>query len=299
MKPNHPAGALLLPDVAAAKGDVTISLCIPARDEASTIGPIVAAVRRRLVDDVPLIDQILVADDGSVDATAERARSAGAEVVTVATAPPALDTRAGKGEAMWKSLAGSSGDLVVWIDGDLDRFDPLWPARLVAPLLVDPTVCMVKGSYRRLSRHPVAGGGRVTELVARPALAMLHPSLATIAQPLGGEYAARRSSLIEVPFAGGYGVDLGLLIDICERDGIDAIAQVDLGERRHRNRPLEELTVQAAEVLHVALRRAGLAADAPTTLPGPAGSATDFETRDRPPLCAVTGAVDRVTSSTS
>lgn len=296
MRLYHPAGERPVVEIAAAKGDLTISLCIPARDEASTIGPIVAAVRRALVEDMALIDEIVVADDGSTDGTPEQARSAGADVVTVATALPAVDERTGKGEAMWKSLAVSTGDLIVWVDGDLDQFDPRWPARLVAPLVFDPAISLVKGSYRRLSPHPTTGGGRVTELVARPVLAMLHPRLATIAQPLGGEYAARRSSLVDVPFAGGYGVDLGLLIDICERDGFESIAQVDLGERRHRNRPLEELSIQAAEVLHLALRRAGVAVDAPPTLPGPFASAATYETRDRPPLSSLFDQVDRATA---
>lgn len=296
MRLYHPAGECSVAEIVAAKGDLTISLCIPARDEASTIGPIVAAVRRALVEDLALIDQIVVADDGSTDGTAEQARSAGAEVVTVATARPAVDERTGKGEAMWKSLAVSSGDLVVWVDGDLDQFDPRWPARLVAPLVSDPDISLVKGCYRRLSSNPSTGGGRVTELVARPALAMLHPRLAVIAQPLGGEYAARRTSLMEVPFAGGYGVDLGLLIDICERDGFESIAQVDLGERRHRNRPLEELSIQAAEVLHVALRRAGVAVEAPPTLPIPFAGGAPFETRDRPPLSTLLDHVDRATA---
>lgn len=296
MRPYHPDGKRSVAKIAAAKGNLTISLCIPARDEASTIGPIVSAVRRALVDEVALIDQVLVADDGSTDGTSEQARSAGAEVLAVATAVPVLDQRPGKGEAMWKSLAVSTGDLVVWVDGDLDPFDARWPARLVAPLVFDQDVSLVKGSYRRLSPNPSTGGGRVTELVARPALAMLHPRLAGIAQPLGGEYAARRTSLVDVPFAGGYGVDLGLLIDICQRDGLESIAQVDLGERRHRNRPLEELSIQAAEVLHVALRRAGVAVDAPPTLPVPFASATTFETRDRPPLSSILDQADRATA---
>ncbi len=291
MSPVHPAGAIGPADLVEAKAGRTVSLCIPARDEAATIGDIVAAARRALIEEVPLLDEIVVVDDGSTDRTASVAEAAGARVVATADAPPAVDLRPGKGEAMWRSLAASTGDVVVWIDGDLDPFDPLWPARLAAPLLLDDAVTFVKGRYRRLSDLPHAGGGRVTELVARPVLAMLHPALTAIAQPLGGEYAARRSSVLEVPFAGGYGVDLGLLIDVAERDGIDAIVEVDLGERRHRNRPLEQLSVQAAEVLHVALRRAGLVVESEPRLPLPVPPGATFEVRDRPPLASL---LDRV-----
>lgn len=276
MSSDHPAGLLGLDDVVRAKRGATVSVCIPARNEAATVGAIVGAIRRRLVDEVALVDQILVIDDGS---TAEVARSV--------DLLPTMGARSGKGEAMWKSLAGSTGDVVVWIDADLEGFDPSWVTRLASPLLLDADVAFVKGHYTRLSEPQTSGGGRVTELVARPAIAMFHPQLSGIVQPLGGEYAGRRSVLEEVPFAGGYGVDLGLLIDISRQEGAEAIAQVDLGERRHRNRPLSELSVQAAEVLHVALRRAGVSTEAVPALTTPVGTTT-YETRDRPPLASVT-----------
>lgn len=289
MTRSHRAADRSLEAVVDAKAGTTISVCIPARNESATIGPIVAGLRRSLVEQAPLVDQVLVADDGSTDETATRARDAGAEIVSVADTVPALDPRPGKGEAMWTALAASTGDLVVWIDADLERFDPRWVARLVAPLLFDSRVSLVKGYYERVSASLAGGGGRVTELVARPVLSMFHPHLSPILQPLGGEYAARRSSLENVPFAGGYGVDLGLIIDVSRREGIAAIAQVDLGQRLHRNRPVAELAIQAAEVLHVALRRAGVAIDsAPTLFPTSPSPAT-YETRDRPPLISHLG----------
>lgn len=287
---DHPAGALTVSEVAALRGATTVSVCIPARDEAATIGPIVAALRRDLVDGPGLVDEVVVADDGSTDATAAVAASAGAEVVDVTTAAPALDPRSGKGEAMWKALHAARGDVVAYLDADLEGFDPTWVARLVAPLVADPDIAFVKGHYHRAATTPGAGG-RVTELVARPAVSMFHPELAGIAQPLGGEYAGRRRALEEVPFAGGYGVDLGLLVDIARGHGVASVAQVDLGVRRHRNRPVAELARQAAEVLHVALRRAGLdPGTAPLLRPGAAPEG--FETRDRPPLAELRGRTD-------
>ena len=296
-------------DALARRRTSTVSVCIPARDEEATVGPIVGAVRSALVDAVGLVDEIVVADDGSTDATAREAAAAGARVVTVGPVDerggPSDDrdpsdegggtggpddpsdghaVRHGKGEAMWHALRASTGDLVVWLDADLEGFDPAWVGRLLAPLINDAGVTFVKGHYHRDAGVDGTGGGRVTELVARPAISTYHPVLGGIRQPLGGEYAGRRSTFERVPFAGGYGVDLGLLIDIARLDGIEAIAQVDLGVRTHRNRPVAHLGVQAAEVLHVALRRAGVAPADPPTLLRPDLGPAPIETRDRPPL---------------
>ncbi len=226
-----------------ADAGVTISVCIPARDEEPTVGCVVGAIQRDLVERHALVDEIVVVDDGSRDRTAELAAAAGARVIS----GPA----AGKGDALWTSLSASTGDLVVWCDADVRGFDPRFVIGLAAPMLLDDDIEFVKGWYERNS-------GRVTELTARPVIALLYPHLAAFAQPLSGEYAGRRSLLEELPFTTDYGVDIGLLIDVAERIGLGRIAQVDLGVRVHRNRPLEELTPQAEQVLRAALERAAM-----------------------------------------
>jgi glucosyl-3-phosphoglycerate synthase len=238
---------------------VRVSVCLPARDEEATIGPIVATVRRELVEAAGLVDEVLVLDDGSTDATAEIAQEAGGRVVAVGEVLPELTLGEGKGHALWTSLYVAEGDVVCFLDADVRNFVPHFVTRLVAPLLVDPAVGFVKGYYQRPLGGEPTGGGRVTELVARPLLCALFPQLASVRQPLGGEYAARRAVLEVVPFVEGWGVELGLLIDIAQRFGVDAIAQSDLGVREHRNRSLDELGPQAMAVLLTGLRRAGVA----------------------------------------
>ncbi len=225
-------------------------MCLPARNEEATVGPIVASIVRHLVEGIPLVDDLVVVDDGSTDATAEVARSAGARVV-------ATTTPGGKGGALRTSLAVSRGDLVAWCDADIVDFDPRFVTGLVGPLLCEPSVDFVKACYRRDLHGADGEGGRVTELVARPLLARLFPHLAGFTQPLAGEYAGRRALLERLTFVPGYGVDLGVLIDVAQQVGVDAMVQVDLGHRSHRNRPLAELAPQAAAVLAVALDRAG------------------------------------------
>jgi glucosyl-3-phosphoglycerate synthase len=242
--------------LAAAKGDQRISVCLPARDEEATVGGVVHAVREQLMDRVSLVDELLVIDDHSTDRTARVAADAGAQVVAAGTILARYGDGHGKGEALWKSLFASDGDLVVWCDADVQDFDPAFVVGLVAPLLMRPEIAFVKGFYERPLRDGRDGGGRVTELVARPALALLFPQLASVAQPLAGEYAGRREVLEQLPFVGGYGVDIALLIDVAERFGLDAVAQVDLGLRVHRNRSLAELAPQATSVLHAVLSRA-------------------------------------------
>jgi glucosyl-3-phosphoglycerate synthase len=254
----HVARDFPLPMLQEAKGDHTISVCIPARNEAATVGTIVGAIREHLAsDDRPFVDEILVIDDRSDDGTAAIAAAAGATVVQVSDILPGYGPGRGKGNVLWKSVAASRGDLIVWIDADLTSFTPACVTGLVGPLLTDPSIAMVKGYYER-PEIGGTGGGRTTELMARPLLATLFPHLTSVRQPLGGEYAARRNVLEQVPFSTGYGVETGLLIDIAALVGLDRLAQVDLGVRVHRNRPLDELSVQAMEILHVALRRAGV-----------------------------------------
>lgn len=250
--------------LAEAKGTTTISVCLPARNEQDTVGRIVTALREALVEQVPLIDELIVVDDRSTDATADVAAAAGATVIDAATAVPGFDDGPGKGAALWSSLYGSKGDLVIWCDADIVNFDVHFVTGLVGPLLADPELAFVKGFYQRPGGEGGGGGGRVTELVARPVLALLFPELQVFDQPLSGEYGGRRSALEQMPFVKGYGVEIALLIDLARAVGLGAMAQVDLGARIHRNRPTYKLAAQATEVMQSALRRAApdLVADA-------------------------------------
>jgi glucosyl-3-phosphoglycerate synthase len=274
--------------LAGRKGDQRISVCLPARNEATTVGAIVEVLRRELVERVPLVDELLVIDDHSTDRTAAVARSAGADVVQAADVLPRYGKGHGKGEALWKSLFASDGDIVVWCDADVQDFDPGYVVGLAGPLLSRPELGFVKGFYDRPLREGQDGGGRVTELAARPALALLFPQLASVAQPLAGEYAGRREVLEQLPFVSGYGVDIALLIDVAERFGLDALAQVDLGTRMHRNRTLAELAPQATAVLQAVLRRAAPRLTSDTaTLVRPDDLPIDVEGADLPALVTV------------
>jgi glucosyl-3-phosphoglycerate synthase len=238
-----------LDDLVVAKGDSTVSVCLPARNEASTVGAIVEVIHDQLVERAGLVDELLVVDDGSTDETAAVATAAGAKVLT--------GTGEGKGDAMWRSLQASTGDLVVWCDADVTNFDGRFVTGLLGPLLTNDDVMFVKGFYERPLDGRPGKGGRVTQLVARPLISLLFPALTPILQPLAGECAGRRNVLESVPFVSSYGVDLALLIDVASAYGVASIAQVDLGERVHRNRTLEELSVQSLEILQAALARAG------------------------------------------
>ncbi|MEX2100578.1 MAG: glucosyl-3-phosphoglycerate synthase [Acidimicrobiia bacterium] len=254
------------PDVAelvAAKARLgaTISVCLPARDEEPTVGQIVANVRRNLVERAPLVDEVVVMDDGSTDATADVARWEGARVLAVDEVLPDIPGGTGKGNALWMSLYACEGDIVCWLDADVRNFGSHFVTRLLEPLLTDPAVGFVKGYYRRPLLGDPTGGGRVTELMARPVISALFPHLAHFVQPLAGEYAGRRELLETVPFVEGWGVEIGLLIDLTAQFGSAALTQVDLDVREHRNRPLEELSPQAMAILVTGLRRAGVPVD--------------------------------------
>jgi glucosyl-3-phosphoglycerate synthase len=218
-------------------------------------------VRRNLVERARLVDEVVVIDDGSTDATAETASWEGARVLAVDEILPDLPTGSGKGNALWMSLFACDGDIVCWLDADVRNFGPHFVTRLLGPLLTDPAVGFVKGYYRRPLHGDATGGGRVTELMARPVISALFPHLAAFVQPLAGEYAGRRALLETVPFVEGWGVEIGLLIDLVANFGLDAIAQVDLDVREHRNRPLEDLGPQAMAILVTGLRRAGVPVD--------------------------------------
>ena len=274
--------------LAAAKDGRVVSVCLPARNEQETVGTIVDILRRELVERVGLVDEIIVIDDHSTDRTADLAAAAGAKVSQAEAVLPEYGDGHGKGEAMWKSLFVSQGDLVVWCDADVRNFGPEYVVGLLGPLLTRSDIAFVKGFYERPLAEGGNGGGRVTELVARPVIAVLFPDLAPIVQPLAGEYAGRRDVLEQLAFVQGYGVDLGLLIDVCERYGAAAIAQVDLGTRLHRNRPLDELSPQAMSVLQTALRRAHpdlVSTSAVLARPGLEPMVIDVT--ERPPLAQV------------
>jgi len=263
--------------VQAAKGDQSVTVVIPARDEESTIGPIVAEIRGALMSGLlPLVDDVLVVDSDSTDATAQVAREAGARVVATTDVLPHIPTVAGKGEAMWRGLAASTGDVVVFIDADLHSFTPDYVVGLLGPILSDPGIHLVKACYDRPliadGGRRVMGGGRVTELVARPLLNLHWPELAGVAQPLAGEYAMRRELIESLPIPCGYGVEFALLVDTAQRAGLDAVAQVDLGERRHRHQDDQRLGLMAAEIWQVALDRL----DPHNAVPRPGDSVAEF-----------------------
>jgi glucosyl-3-phosphoglycerate synthase len=237
-----------------------VSVVIPAKDERPTVGHVVATFHRTLVEAVPLVDELVVVDADSADGTAEAARAAGARVVRQSEVLPDAGPGAGKGEALWKGLAATSGDLVVFVDADIRDIDARFVVGLLGPLLVDPELRFTKAAYDRPlatvgGQLQPSGGGRVTELLARPLIASFWPELAWLAQPLSGEYAGRRDLLESLPFVRGYGVELALLVDILERHGASAIAQVDLGRRVHDHQPLDALGRMAGEILHVAVDR--------------------------------------------
>jgi glucosyl-3-phosphoglycerate synthase len=252
-----------LPRLLEAKGSTKVSVVLPALDEEATVGTIVTAIRESFGASAPhdhrLIDDLVVMDSGSTDATVQVARAAGARVVRRDDVLSRLPAVAGKGEVMWRSLAATDGDLIVFIDADLRSFTPSYLTGLLGPLLFERTVQLVKAVYERpfVEGDLVvqAGGGRVTELVARPLLNLHWPDLAGVVQPLAGEYAARRELLERLPFPCGYGVELGLLVDTYERHGLESIAQVDLGVRQHRHHGERRLGRMAAEIMQTAYSR--------------------------------------------
>lgn len=266
-----------------------VSVCLPARNEAATIAAIITEAVA-----LDVVSEVVVLDDGSTDDTAAVALAAGARVVREGSVLPETGPGSGKGNAMWKSLFACTGDIICWVDADLRNFRGEYIERLCAPLLAQPDTMFVKAYFTRTFEGAPTGGGRVTELVARPLLSLLFPKLADIVQPLGGEYAARRSALEVVPFVEGWGVELGLLVDVVERFGRDAVGQVDLDVREHRNRPLEDLGPQALAVMATALRRAGLLPEEVAPLveflrAAPDGTITaePVEVRERPPMITV------------
>ena len=286
----------------AAKAGRRVSVVLPALDEEATVGAIVAAIVPLTRGENPLVDELVVVDSGSTDRTIEVASAAGARVVRRSDVLPHLPPLPGKGEVLWRSLAATTGDVIVFIDSDLVDFDPAFVPSLLGPILTEQDVALVKGFYRRPLRLETPdeesldhGGGRVTELLARPLIAALRPALSGVVQPLGGEYAATRALLESVPFAPGYGVEIGLLFDTYDRLGLDGLAQVNLGVRKHRNRSLLQLGAMARQILGAALRRTGPAdSGAPLTQFLQVGgewlpSSTEVEATERPPMRELLG----------
>jgi glucosyl-3-phosphoglycerate synthase len=289
---GHGVSSYLLGDWTAerlleAKGELTVTMCFPCRDEAATVGSLVAAVQHELVERVPIVDELIVLDDRSTDDTSAVAERAGATVVPIEQIHARHGVGHGKGNALWASLVASSGDIVVWCDGDVTSFSPEWVVHLVAPFTIESELALVKAMYER--PDVAGGGGRTTELVARPLLSLFAPDLAPLTQPLSGEFAGRRSFLERIPFVEGWGVEIAMLLDLVERFGAGAVAQVDLGVRHHRHRSLHSLSVQAAEVMATALGRLGMKAmSTPEALTRADGSVVPLNLTERPPVADVT-----------
>ncbi|MBK3626533.1 glucosyl-3-phosphoglycerate synthase [Streptomyces asoensis] len=242
----------------------TVSVVLPALNEEETVGDIVAVIRHDLMHQVPLVDEIVVVDSGSTDRTSQVAAAAGARVVHRDDILPRIPAVPGKGEVLWRSLLVTTGDIVCFVDADLREFSSDFVSGIVGPLLTEPGVDLVKAMYDRPlgteSALPGGGrragqGGRVTELMARPLLNMHWPQLAGFVQPLGGEYAARRTLLEQLPFPVGYGVELGMLVDALHLVGLDALAQVDVGVRKHRHQDGQALGRMAAAIYRTAQLR--------------------------------------------
>ncbi|MFD4562200.1 glucosyl-3-phosphoglycerate synthase [Streptomyces sp. NPDC058469] len=273
----------------------SVSVVLPALNEEATVGDIVAIIRHDLMQQVPLVDEIVVVDSGSTDRTSEVAAAAGARVVHRDDILPRIPAVPGKGEVLWRSLLVTSGDIVCFIDADLKEFSSDFVTGIVGPLLTDPGVDLVKAMYDRPLGGAAGQGGRVTELMARPLLNMHWPQLAGFVQPLGGEYAARRSLLEQLPFPVGYGVELGMLVDALHLVGLNALAQVDVGVRKHRHQDGQALGRMAAQIYRTAqlrLARGHLIRPSLTQFErGPDGfepRTYSVDTEERPPMADIT-----------
>ncbi len=283
-----------LADLVAAKGGQRVSLVVPARNEAGTVGDVVTRVREALVETVALLDEVVVIDSDSTDATYDVATDAGAVVHRAADIRPDLGSRPGKGEAMWKSLFVTTGDLLVFMDADLTDWDTHFVPGLLGPLLTRPQVQLVKGVYERPGETGPYDGGRVTELVARPLIALLYPPLAGLAQPLAGEWAVRRDHFASLSVPSGYAVELAALIDTWRSHGLDAIAQVELGRRAHRHQALHDLGAMATQILTAGWARSSHSHHADEIAltqfgPGPAPRVSQVPVLERPPAAPLLG----------
>jgi glucosyl-3-phosphoglycerate synthase len=238
---------------------VTISLALPSLNEEKTVGKIIGMIKKALMDEIPLLDEMVLIDSDSTDQTRQIAESLGIPVHIHQNILPELGARTGKGEALWKSLMVTKGDIIAWIDTDIINIHPRFVYGVIGPLLLNPSFQLVKGFYRRPlkvgDKIMAGGGGRVTELTARPLLNLFYPELSGIVQPLSGEYAGRREALEKAVFFSGYGVETGLLIDVFEQFGLRSIAQVDLLERIHKNQDLVALSKMSFAIIQTVLRK--------------------------------------------
>lgn len=241
------------------KSGKTISLALPALNEETTVGNVIATIKRSLMDEVPLLDEIVLIDSNSTDRTREIAAGLGIPVYIHQELLPELGARRGKGEGLWKSLLVTRGDILAWIDTDIVNIHPRFVYGILGPLLLTERIQFVKGFYRRPLKTgatlEAGAGGRVTELTARPLINMFYPELSGVVQPLSGEYASRRSFLEKTPFFSTYGVETGLLIEAFEKHGLASIAQVDLLERIHHNQSLEALSKMSFVIIQAFLRK--------------------------------------------
>lgn len=274
------------------KGSATISVVIPVKEAALTVGRVAASCVR--LRDVGAVDEVIVIDADSADDSAGAARSVGADVHQESELLTDFGAPSGKGDALWRGVSVATGDIVVFVDSDTEGFDGSFVTGLAGPLLADDSLQLVKGAFDRpftsAGVRIEGGGGRVNELVARPLLNLYFPELAAVRQPLAGELAARRSALLDLPFSTGYGIEIQLLIDFYRRHGLDAIAQSDLGERLNRHQALQELAPMAYSVLSALLSRSEM----PPPELAAAGEFLGYfdgevgirgaESRERPPL---------------
>ncbi|MEX0767079.1 MAG: glucosyl-3-phosphoglycerate synthase [Microthrixaceae bacterium] len=280
------------------KAGTKVSVCLPARNEGLTVGAIVETLRTDLLL-TGVVDEIVVIDDHSGDNTAAVAREAGALVVAAADILPEYGSGFGKGEVLWKSLYVAEGDLVIWCDADISQFGSRFVSGILGPLLCEPDVDLAKGYYRRPERDR-EGGGRVTELVARPLLSLFCPELAVLHQPLSGEYGGKRSVLEQLPFVQGYGVEVGLLIDLAKQFGLGGLVQVDLDVRHHRNRSLAELGPQAMAIAQTIMRHVDWElAPAASELIRPGLEPVSVDVSERPPMVEVTSYLTRAMQLTA
>lgn len=240
------------------KKNLTISLCFPTLNEAQTIGRILDIVRKSIYEP-GLVDEVVVIDSNSMDRTVSVVRSAGFKVLQHRKILAEYGSFEGKGDALWKSLTILKGDIIIWCDSDIMNFKPRFIYGILGPLLIDDSISFVKGFYRRPlkidSSYLKSEGGRVTEILVRPLLNLFYPELSKVFQPLSGEYAGRREILESIPFSTGYGVEVGMLIEIFERFGLDVIAQVNLKRRVHRNQPISALSRMSFGILQTLIRK--------------------------------------------
>ncbi len=241
------------------KQNLSISLALPALNEEETVGKVIKTIKNALMKRIPLLDEIMLIDSNSTDRTRQIVEKMGVPIYIHQNILPKYGARNGKGEALWKSLYCTRGEIIIWVDTDIVNIHPRFIYGLIGPLLLRPEIDFVKGFYRRPlkvgNKMQAGGGGRVTELTARPLLNLFYPELSGMVQPLSGEYGGRRKALEQFSFFSGYGVEIGLLIDMLERSGLKSIAQVDLQERVHHNQPLEALGKMSFAIIQAVIRK--------------------------------------------